>query len=122
MNKYKDLKVGDVLESGINGWELVVLEIFSWGCIAEDQEIVLGVPSNPKLYSFKELERTSKYEIVKPEWRADVEGQEYWYADYDGCWDTVWRGDKRDKFKLKLGLCFETEELAEEHYKKVMES
>lgn len=68
MNKFKNLKVGDVLENSSS--KITVLDVFTQSCVVEYN----NSSSSSSLYSFKELEMGS-YELVKPEWRADVEGQ-----------------------------------------------
>lgn len=115
MKKFENLKVGDVLKND-NDYEIVVLDVFTQSCVCEDEH------GSAWLHSFKNLE-ANYYKIVKPEWRADIKGQKYWYIEDDGNKEwAIWENDKIDNFRLKSKNCFETEELAEEYYKKVMES
>lgn len=124
MNKFKNLKVGDVLKN--DTYIFTVLELFTQSCFLREENN--NNPNNPfdcsyeVIFSFRKLE-INNYEIVKPEWRVDVEGQEYWYIGDDGVvYPSKWDSRFVDKFRLKSKNCFETKKLAEEHYKKVMES
>jgi len=63
----------------------------------------------------------------KKEWRAEdlKEGDTYWSHDprglvYGYIYEALWSGDDIDIYRRSMGNCFETEELAQAAYDKLM--